>query len=127
MGDNPKYLLTALLSGGLSFTPALAQEEPHSIPSGIPDAFRDLVPEAVDSSDAENTTPKPVPQGVVFAEFHVDGVRSGDVIVMVEDGRLLFDDPAAVIDVPHYCLESGHTLVGSSETPTHQIYLIRRK
>lgn len=28
---------------------------------------------------------------------------------------LLADDPAAIIDVPHFCNESGHVLVESSE------------
>lgn len=41
--------------------------------------------------------------------------------------RLLADDPAAVIDVPHFCNESGHRLASQSETDTHQIYVIERK
>lgn len=27
--------------------------------------------------------------------------------------RLLADDPAALIDVPHFCAEGGHVLVGT--------------
>ncbi|SLN39159.1 Sulfurtransferase TusA [Falsiruegeria litorea R37] len=41
--------------------------------------------------------------------------------------RLLADDPAAVIDVPHFCHESGHRLVSQSEADNHQIYVIERR
>lgn len=29
--------------------------------------------------------------------------------------RLLADDPAAIVDVPHFCNENGHELAASSE------------
>ena len=37
------------------------------------------------------------------------------------------DDPAAVIDVPHFCDEQGHTLLSASESGGRQVYLIRRR
>lgn len=40
--------------------------------------------------------------------------------------RVLATDPAAVIDIPHFCAESGHQLVGSGEIGPAQYYLIRR-
>ena len=40
--------------------------------------------------------------------------------------RLLADDPAAVVDVPHYCSESGHELVEVCEGGSHQAYLVRK-
>jgi tRNA 2-thiouridine synthesizing protein A len=40
--------------------------------------------------------------------------------------RLIATDPAALIDVPHFCAESGHVLLDSSEEAGAQIYLIRR-
>ncbi|MCV2886900.1 sulfurtransferase TusA family protein [Ruegeria aquimaris] len=40
--------------------------------------------------------------------------------------RLLADDPAAVIDVPHFCTEAGHVLIAQDESSGHQVYLIRR-
>ncbi len=40
---------------------------------------------------------------------------------------MLADDPAAVIDVPHFCNESGHILVSITEADDHQIYLVRHK
>ena len=36
------------------------------------------------------------------------------------------DDPAAVVDVPHFCAESGHELVSTSDAPGVQTYLIRK-
>ena len=40
--------------------------------------------------------------------------------------HLLADDPAAVIDVPHFCSEAGHEYLGQSDGDGHQIYLIRK-
>jgi tRNA 2-thiouridine synthesizing protein A len=40
--------------------------------------------------------------------------------------RLLADDPAAVVDVPHFCAEQGHELMSSEETDGVQIYMIRK-
>lgn len=41
--------------------------------------------------------------------------------------RVLADDPAAVIDIPHFCAEAGHTLVEQSDEGPHQTYLIAKK
>ena len=40
--------------------------------------------------------------------------------------KLLADDPAAVIDVPHFCNEAGHVLLDVSADDAHQVYLIRK-
>jgi tRNA 2-thiouridine synthesizing protein A len=40
--------------------------------------------------------------------------------------RMRADDPAAVIDVPHFCTQAGHTLVESSEDGDVQIYIIEK-
>ena len=40
--------------------------------------------------------------------------------------RLRADDPAAVIDVPHFCAEAGHALVESASEGDVQIYLVRK-
>jgi tRNA 2-thiouridine synthesizing protein A len=40
--------------------------------------------------------------------------------------RLLADDPAAVVDVPHFCSESGHELLSVSEDGAAQVYLVRK-
>lgn len=40
---------------------------------------------------------------------------------------LVATDPAAVIDVPHFCTESGHELVSSDPLPDGaRCYLVRR-
>lgn len=38
--------------------------------------------------------------------------------------RLLADDPAAVVDVPHYSAESGHELVETHDMSDHQVYIV---
>jgi len=40
--------------------------------------------------------------------------------------RLRADDPAAVIDVPHFCAEAGHTLVETTQDDDVQVYLVRK-
>ncbi|MEQ6203306.1 sulfurtransferase TusA family protein [Sulfitobacter sp. HNIBRBA2951] len=40
--------------------------------------------------------------------------------------RLRADDPAAVIDVPHFCAQAGHVLLESSQDGDVQIYLIEK-
>jgi len=37
------------------------------------------------------------------------------------------DDPIAIVDVPHYCTETGHTLLSQSDDGDHQVYTIRVK
>jgi tRNA 2-thiouridine synthesizing protein A len=41
--------------------------------------------------------------------------------------RVLTDDPAAVIDIPHFCAEQGHGLAAQNDLghPRHE-FLIRR-
>ena len=41
--------------------------------------------------------------------------------------RMLSDDPAAVIDVPHFCAEAGHALLAQNEGEgSARIWLIRK-
>jgi len=40
--------------------------------------------------------------------------------------RVLADDPAAVVDMPHFCAEQGHALLKMSLEGTPQIYLIQK-
>lgn len=39
---------------------------------------------------------------------------------------LLADDPAAVVDVPHFCAEAGHVLVETREEDGAQVYVLRK-
>ena len=41
--------------------------------------------------------------------------------------RVIADDPAAVIDVPHFCTEQGHSLLSNEKTDEGLIFLIRNK
>ena len=60
------------------------------------------------------------PLPVLKARKRLKALPAGAVL------RVLADDPAAVIDVPHFCAESGHTLLDQSEADGAQIYLIRK-
>lgn len=40
--------------------------------------------------------------------------------------RLRADDPAAVIDVPHFCAEAGHALVEATTDGDVQVFLVRK-
>ncbi len=40
--------------------------------------------------------------------------------------QLLVTDPAAVVDVPHFCMESGHELVKINDDGTSTTYSVRK-
>lgn len=40
--------------------------------------------------------------------------------------RMTADDPAAVVDVPHFCTEQGYTLVSGDEENGIQTYVIQK-
>jgi tRNA 2-thiouridine synthesizing protein A len=40
--------------------------------------------------------------------------------------QLLATDPAAVVDVPHFCVESGHELVEINDCGTVTTYSVRK-
>lgn len=40
--------------------------------------------------------------------------------------RVLTDDPAAVVDMPHFCAETGHSLLSATAEGGGIAYLIRR-
>ncbi|PLS22547.1 sulfurtransferase TusA family protein [Neptunicoccus cionae] len=64
------------------------------------------------------------PLPVLKARKRLLALQSGQVL------RVRADDPAAVIDMPHFCAEQGHKLVAShEETGANgivQIYLIAK-
>ncbi|MCJ7875088.1 sulfurtransferase TusA family protein [Marinovum sp. 2_MG-2023] len=60
------------------------------------------------------------PLPVLKARKRLKSLAKGDVL------RLLADDPAAVIDVPHFCQEAGHTLLESHDAEGVQVYLIQK-
>lgn len=60
------------------------------------------------------------PLPVLKARKRLQGMAPATVL------RLIATDPAAVIDVPHFCVEAGHHLIDTQQTGAAQIYLIRR-
>lgn len=60
------------------------------------------------------------PLPVLKAAKRLRGMAPGAVLEMVAD------DPAAVIDVPHFCNEQGYELLSSEEADERQTYLIRK-
>ncbi|GGG84553.1 hypothetical protein GCM10011415_38350 [Salipiger pallidus] len=61
------------------------------------------------------------PLPVLKARKRLAGMAPGEVL------RVRADDPAAVIDIPHFCNESGHELVSAEDDGSVQIYLLRRR
>jgi len=60
------------------------------------------------------------PLPVLKLRKRLQGHATGAVV------RLLADDPAAVIDVAHFCNEQGHALIGQSDADHGQAYLVRK-
>lgn len=60
------------------------------------------------------------PLPVLKARKRLNALKAGDQL------RMRADDPAAVIDVPHFCAEAGHTLIESTQEGEVQIYLIKK-
>lgn len=61
------------------------------------------------------------PLPVLKARKRLQAMEPGQVL------RMAADDPAAIIDVPHFCAEQGHTLVSQDTGVNPQVYFIRRK
>ncbi|MDA5555674.1 sulfurtransferase TusA family protein [Shimia sp. MMG029] len=40
--------------------------------------------------------------------------------------QLIADDPAAIVDVPHFCNEAGHQFLGMSETDGTLFFTIQK-
>lgn len=60
------------------------------------------------------------PLPVLKARKRLKSLPDGAVLEM------LADDPAAIIDVPHFCAEAGHGLLSQTDNGPHQVYLIRK-
>jgi tRNA 2-thiouridine synthesizing protein A len=60
------------------------------------------------------------PLPVLKLRKRLKGIAAGECIA------LRADDPAAIVDVPHFCAQSGHELVETSENAGAQVYLVRK-
>lgn len=60
------------------------------------------------------------PLPVLKLRKRLGAIAVGDAI------KMRADDPAALVDVPHFCAEQGHALVEMSEDTDQQIYLVRK-
>ena len=60
------------------------------------------------------------PLPVLRARKRLMALAPGTVVV------LRTDDPAAVVDVPHFCAEAGHALLDSTEDGASMVWRIRK-
>ena len=60
------------------------------------------------------------PLPVLKARKRLQPLAMGDTLEMRAD------DPAAIVDVPHFCAEAGHELVEMRNDGAAQIYVIRK-
>ena len=60
------------------------------------------------------------PLPVLKAQKRLRAMPSGAIL------RVLATDPMAVIDVPNFCRETGHTLISSEALDGHHQFRIRR-
>ena len=60
------------------------------------------------------------PLPVLKARKRLQALASGETLTV------LADDPAAIVDVPHFCSETGHELVSSDLDGAVQTYVIRK-
>ena len=71
-------------------------------------------------TDVVDATGLLCPLPVLKLRKRLQGVSVGDCL------RLRADDPAAIVDVPHFCAESGHALVETTDEGDVQVYLVRK-
>ena len=60
------------------------------------------------------------PLPVLKARKRLQALTSGQVLTV------LADDPAAIVDMPHYCAEAGHILLSSTLEGDVQTHVIRK-
>lgn len=60
------------------------------------------------------------PLPVLKARKRLQALAVGDTLTVHAD------DPAAIVDVPHFCAEAGHTLIDTDQNGSAQIYVIRK-
>lgn len=61
------------------------------------------------------------PLPVLKARKRLEAMSSGSVL------RVVATDPMSAIDMPHFCLEQGHTLLSHDTQDRQQIFRIKRR
>ncbi|WP_099827693.1 sulfurtransferase TusA family protein [Oceaniglobus indicus] len=75
----------------------------------------------MDEKDAElDTRGLLCPLPVLKARKRLGTLEPGQIL------KMLADDPAAVVDVPHFCAEAGHALLEIQTEGARLTFLIRR-
>jgi len=116
--------LSALERGGQT---ALPDRRGHGDPSGQgrricrAERFARQGAHGMTVNDTLDTVGLLCPLPVLKARKRLQGLPQGTVL------RVLASDPAALVDIPHFCHESGHVLLEMQDMPdgTHA-YFIRR-
>ncbi len=60
------------------------------------------------------------PLPVLKARKRLQALQSGQVL------KMRADDPAAVVDVPHFCAEQGHELLKQVDESGTQVYFLQK-
>lgn len=60
------------------------------------------------------------PLPVLKARKRLGNLKSGQIL------KMLADDPAAIVDVPHFCAEQGHNLLSQSDESGVQVYFLQK-
>jgi len=60
------------------------------------------------------------PLPVLKARKRLQGLSAGALL------RVEADDPAAIVDIPHFCTEAGHELIEMVDQGDVQVYLVRK-
>ncbi len=71
-------------------------------------------------SDDLDATGLLCPLPVLKTRKRLMALSSGDEL------RIRTDDPAAIVDMPHFCAEAGHTLVKSDAQEDGMVWVIRK-
>ena len=71
-----------------------------------------------DTLDAMGTL---CPMPVLKARKRLQAMKSGQIL------RVLADDPAAIIDFPHFCTEQGHQLIRIKSLDNTKHFFIKKR
>lgn len=90
----------------------------------------DTAPEGITREDTapEGTTPEKLDTRGLLCPLPV--LKARKRLMQMDHGAVLHvtaDDPAARVDVPHFCAEQGHELLEQSDGPAGELTFLIRK